>query len=68
MNRLIYFIVLIFLLSFSITNLVLIENVKNSQNNNNQKPKHTTFLTIGEAISGISFVYLAAITALFIVT
>jgi hypothetical protein len=43
------------LLFFSIINLVLVENIKK---NNNQKTNQDLFLIIGEAISGISLIFI----------
>jgi hypothetical protein len=52
-------IVTIILLAFSITNIVLIEEEKkNEKSNGNQNADKDSFLIIGEAISGISLIYL----------
>ena len=69
-------ILILILLIFSILNLVLIEIIKNSIsgqkptisgqkptiNDNNQKSTSNNFLIIGEAISGICFIFICFVT------
>jgi len=69
-------ILILILLIFSIVNLVLIEIIKNSIsgqkptisgqkptiNDNNQKSTSNNFLIIGEAISGICFIFICFVT------